>query len=408
MKLIDTVRLAWRNLINNASHFVLSLLSIILLSVLVMTLANFCWILSENIKKNDISTLNENGIHISIQVRLDSHDSLSAADQYAFADLVEELELSGDFGTNSAEQKYDLFYGSSRYEYLNISPYFGRFKPERELKLIKGEVWTRADEGNPHIWLSQEIADKLGVSAINEKIDFNVGNYDATEKMEFIVKGIVGNGFNYVDSSYFNLQAMNITNKSLQIKNYSEITALRQAVNKFNKALASSASKATETAVGATFMDSPADEVAGVVYGICAVLIAISIGVCLVSVLHTLETNIEKNNNSLGLMKALGTKNRDMKAYILTQIMILVVVGTLIAMLISCLISYVALATPMEILMGMIYTEILEVSGSTGFWFVLPILNIVLLGGVVALSSIPMLRRYMKVDAIKIINEGNI
>lgn len=405
MKLIDTVRLAWRNLINNASHFVLSLLSIILLSVLVMTLANFCWILSENIKKNDISTINENGIYIAIAVRQKSPDPLSSTDQYAFADFVEELELSGEFGSNSAEQKYHLYYGDDRDDFVNYRPYFGRFMPDRELDLIKGEVWTRADEGKPHIWLSREIADKMGISAIDEKITLFTRS---SEEFEFIVKGIVGNGFNYLDIGYCNLKAISVTNKSLQIKRYSEITSLRQAVNKFNKALASSASKATETAVGATFMDSPADEVASVAYGICAALIAISIGVCLVSVLHTLETNIEKNNNSLGLMKALGTKNRDMKAYILTQIMILVVVGTVIAMLISCLISYVALATPMEILMGMIYTEILEVSGSTGFWFVLPILNIVLLGGVVALSSIPMLRRYMKVDAIKIINEGNI
>lgn len=405
MKLIDTVRLALRNLINNASHFVLSLLSIILLSVLVMTLANFCWTLSENIKKNDIGTINENGVYISIAVRQKSPDPLSSADQYAFADLVEELGLSGDFGSNNAEQKYSLYYGEDRDDYVSYKPYFGRFQPDRELDLIKGEVWTRADEGKPHIWLSREIADKIGVSSIDEKVTLFTR---ASEEFEFIVKGIVGNGFNYLDISYSNLKAINVTSKSLQIKKYGEITALRQALNKFNKALANSSSKVTETSVGASFMDSPADEIASVVYGICAALIAISIGVCLVSVLHTLETNIEKNNNSLGLMKALGTKNRDMKAYILTQIMILIVVGTVIAMLISCLISYVALATPMEILMGMTYTEILEVSGMTGFWFVLPILNIVLLGGVVALSSIPMLRRYMKVDAIKIINEGNI
>lgn len=405
MKLIDTVRLALRNLINNASHFVLSLLSIILLSVLVMTLGNFCWTLSENIKKNDINTINENGVYISIAVRQKSPDPLSSADQYAFADLVEELGLSGDFGSNSEEQKYSLYYGEDRDDFVNYKPYFGRFQPDRELELIKGEAWTRADEGKPHIWLSREIADKLGISSIDERVKLFTRS---SEEFEFIVKGIVGNGFNYLDISYSNLKAMNVTSKSLQIKKYGEITALRQALNKFNKALANSASKVTETTVGASFMDSPADEIASVVYGICAALIAISIGVCLVSVLHTLETNIEKNNNSLGLMKALGTKNRDMKAYILTQIMILIVVGTVIAMLISCLISYVALATPMEILMGMIYTEILEVSGLTGFWFVLPILNIVLLGGVVALSSIPMLRRYMKVDAIKIINEGNI
>lgn len=405
MKLLDTVRLALRNLINNASHFVLSLMSIILLSVLVMTLANFCWTLSENIKKNDISTINENGVYISIAVRQNSPDSLSSADQLAFADLVEELGIDGNFTTNSAEQKYYLYYGDGDYDYINYSPYFGRFKPDRELDLIKGEVWTRADESKPHIWLSREMADKLGVTSIDKKITLYTRS---SEEFEFIVKGIVGNGISYIDISYSNFKAMSVTSKSLQIKKYGEITALRQAVNKFNKALANSASNATETTVGGSFMYSPADEIAGFVYGICAALIAVSIGVCLVSVLHTLETNIENNNNSLGLMKALGTKNRDMKAYVLTQIMILIVVATVIAMLISCLISYVALTTPMQVLMEMIFTETVAVSASTGFWFVLPILNIVFLGGVVGLSSIPMLRRYMKLDAIKIINEGNI
>lgn len=407
MKLMDTVRLALRNLINNASHFVLSLMSIILLSVLVMTLANFCWTLSENIKKNDISTINENGVYISIAVRHNSPNSLALTDQYAFADFVEEQGLLGSFESNSADPKYKIYYGSGSYDYLEIKPYFGRFSSDRELELIKGESWTKADEGKPHIWLSQEIANKLGVSSIDDKLIFANG-ISESGNIEFTVKGIITGNINYVDIGYFDIKSMSITSKSLQIKKYGEITALRKNVHSFMKSLNVGAGNITDTKINGNFMDSPADEIAGFVYGICAALIAVSIGVCLVSVLHTLETNIENNNNSLGLMKALGTKNRDMKAYIFTQIMILIVVATVIAMLISCLISYVALTTPMQVLMEMIFTDTVAVSASTGFWFVLPILNIVFLGGVVGLSSIPMLRRYMKLDAIKIINEGNI
>lgn len=407
MKVVDTVRLALRNLINNASHFILSLMSIILLSVLVMTLANFCWTLSENIKKNDINALNENGVYISISVRQNSPNSLTLTDQYAFADFVEEQGLEGNFGTNSADPKYKIYYGSGNYDYLEIQPYFGRFSPDRELELIKGENWTKADEGKPHIWLSQDIANKLGVSSIDDKLIFANG-ISESENIEFTVKGIIAGNINYVDIEYFDIKSMSITSQALQIKKYGEITALRKNVHSFMKSLNVGAGKITDTKIYGNFMDSPADEIAGFVYGICAALIAVSIGVCLVSVLHTLETNIENNNNSLGLMKALGTKNRDMKAYIFTQIMILIVVATVIAMLISCLISYVALTTPMQVLMEMIFTDTVAVSASTGFWFVLPILNIVFLGGVVGLSSIPMLRRYMKLDAIKIINEGNI
>lgn len=407
MKVVDTVRLALRNLINNASHFILSLMSIILLSVLVMTLANFCWTLSENIKKNDINALNENGVYISIAVRQNSPNSLTLTDQYAFADFVEEQGLEGNFGTNSADPKYKIYYGSGNYDYLEIQPYFGRFSPDRELELIKGENWTKADEGKPHIWLSQDIANKLGVSSIDDKLIFANG-ISESENIEFTVKGIIAGNINYVDIEYFDIKSMSITSQALQIKKYGEITALRKNVHSFMKSLNVGAGKITDTKIYGNFMDSPADEIAGFVYGICAALIAVSIGVCLVSVLHTLETNIENNNNSLGLMKALGTKNRDMKAYIFTQIMILIVVATVIAMLISCLISYVALTTPMQVLMEMIFTDTVAVSASTGFWFVLPILNIVFLGGVVGLSSIPMLRRYMKLDAIKIINEGNI
>lgn len=407
MKLMDTVRLALRNLINNASHFVLSLMSIILLSVLVMTLANFCWTLSENIKKNDISTINENGVYISIAVRHNSPNSLALTDQYAFADFVEEQGLLGSFESNSADPKYKIYYGSGSYDYLEIKPYFGRFSSDRELELIKGESWTKADEGKPHIWLSQEIANKLGVSSIDDKLIFANG-ISESGNIEFTVKGIITGNINYVDIGYFDIKSMSITSQALQIKKYGEITALRKNVHSFMKSLNVGVGNITDTKINGNFMDSPADEIAGFVYGICAALIAVSIGVCLVSVLHTLETNIENNNNSLGLMKALGTKNRDMKAYIFTQIMILIVVATVIAMLISCLISYVALTTPMQVLMEMIFTDTVAVSASTGFWFVLPILNIVFLGGVVGLSSIPMLRRYMKLDAIKIINEGNI
>lgn len=399
MKLIDTIRLAVRNLVNNASHFVLSLLSIVLLSVLVMTLANFCWTLNANIQQNDLTTLNENGLDISLSAgNTITSRSLTVEEQYNFADFVEEMGIDGTYYSDFDARKY-LSYNGSNYTVL---PYLGRFMPNNKFNVIEGELWTKADEGQPHMWIDKDFADINGIK-LNDTVKFT----SSGTEYEFVIKGITDAYYGYVDLKFINVRYCSINLDTPNIKSYSEIVTLKNIVNKYNSGI-KKADNQNILSVNGNFMESVASGIAVFVYIICALLIAVSIGVCLVTVVHTLQTNIEKNNNSLGLMKALGTKNRDMKSYILTQIMILIFVGTVIAMLISCLISYVVLATPMEILMGMVYTDIVALSSTTSFWFVLPLMNAVLLGGVVALSSIPMLRRYMKIDAIKIINEGNV
>lgn len=399
MKLIDTIRLTMRNLINNASHFVLSLLSIVLLSVLVMTLANFCWTLNANIQQNDLTTLNENGLDINISTgNVSSSRNMTVEEQYNFANFVEELGIEGTYHTDYDARKYLNYEGID----YTVLPYFGRFKPNNKFNVIEGEMWTKADEGHPHMWIDKEFADKYGIK-LNDTVKFT----DSNSEHEFIIKGITDAYYAYIDFKYLNVWFYSINLNSPNIKSYREIATLKNIVNKYNSGLEQT-DKQNKIVVAGNFMESVASGIAIFVYIICALLIAVSIGVCLVTVVHTLQTNIEKNNNSLGLMKALGTKNRDMKSYILAQIITLILAGTIIAMLISCLISYFLLAKPMEILMGMVYTDIVALSSTTSFWFVLPIMNAVLLGGVVALSSIPMLRRYMKIDAIKIINEGNV
>lgn len=399
MKLIDTIRLAMRNLINNASHFVLSLLSIVLLSVLVMTLANFCWTLNTNIRQNDMTMLNENGLSVYISAGdIRKARDLTVNEQYNFADFVEELEIDGAYHADYDARKYLSYEGLS----YTVLPYFGRFRPNSNFNVIEGEMWTKADEGQPHMWIDKEFADKYDIK-LNDIVKFT----DSSSEHEFIIKGITDAYYGYVDFNYIDIKFYTIELDSPVFISYSQITTLKNLVNKYNSEIKKT-DKQSELIVDGNFMESYAGKIAEFVYSICALLIAVSIGVCLVTVVHTLQTNIEKNNNSLGLMKALGTKNRDMKSYILTQIIILILIGSVIAMLISCLISYSALAKPMEILIGMLYTEIVDISSTTNFWFVLPIMNAVFLGAVVALSSIPMLRRYMKIDAIKIINEGNV
>lgn len=139
-----------------------------------------------------------------------------------------------------------------------------------------------------------------------------------------------------------------------------------------------------------------------------AAIIALSLGVCLVCIVNTLKISIEKSNGTLGVLKALGMKSREMKEYVLIQIGFLIVVATLIAVVISCLISYLALSGPSAILMTMIFSQLATPVSTTTFWFVLPIINIIVLGLAVGISAIPMLNKYTKRDAIKIMSEGNL
>lgn len=393
MKIVDNFRLAWRNISHNLMHFILTIISITMLSVLIMTIANFCWYFHINANENDLKSINAEGASLSVATPPYSNVTINLTYLKEFADLANELNIDQNCIMNTILDAAPIYHGET---YFNAQPYFGRFSFENA-ELIEGELWTKDDEGKNHIWLTGTVAAETNAKIGDIfKLRLVKGGFDT----DFTVKGIIDGYNNYIDVKYFPIRSMTIYKNNPDYKNYNEINALKNPLNRFIKTH-------SDLSIGSNFTETFSEGIGGLIYGLCAALILIAVGICLVCVLNTLKISIENNNASLGLMKALGTKNKNMKTYILFQIGIIVIISSLIAALISCLIGYCAFGTPMEIIMNMIFTNLAEVSVTAGFWFALPFINIALIGGIVAVASVPMLKRYMSIDAIKIINEGN-
>lgn len=409
MKFVDVIRLAWRNLINNFTHFGLSLLSIVMLSVLIMTACNFCWNCHINIDKNVVEETNQEGACIEVNNPKEIYNSFNN-DGYDESFLLTSEEIS-DFVNLADELNIDTYckirgvnIAESAYidnESIQICPYIGRFKPKKNFDIVDGEMWSKDDEGKDYIWLTEFKSVVLGKS-VGDTVEVNfVDKYDSiTKTVTFTIKGITDDFYSYVDIKHCETRSITVYNPKPEFKTVGEIAKIINIVKKSDNQ--------HPNAVIDTNLEHSAYELGNFIYGLMAAIIALSLGVCLVCIVNTLKISIEKSNGTLGILKALGIKSREMKEYVLIQIGLLIVAATLIASVISCLISYFVLSGPSAILMTMIFSQLATPVSTTTFWFVLPIINIIVLGLAVGISAIPMLKKYTKQDAIKIMSEGNL
>lgn len=405
MKFVDVIRLAWRNLINNFTHFGLSLLTIVMLSILIMTACNFCWNCHVNIDKNVVNETNQEGAYVAVRNPKEIYNSfngigydesyfLTSEEISDFVNLADELNIDtycSISGINIAESAY------IDNESIQLRPYIGRFKPKNEFELIEGEMWSKEDEGKDYIWLTELLGKSVGDTV---EVNF-VDKYDSiTKTVAFTIKGITDDFYSYVDIKHYETRSIAVYNPKPEYKTAGEISKIINIVKKSDNQ--------HPNATFTTNLEHSAYELGEFIYGLMAAIIILSLGVCLVCIVNTLKISIEKSNGTLGVLKALGMKSREMKEYVLIQIGILIVVATLIAVVISCLISYLALSGPSAILMTMLFSQLATPVSTTTFWFVLPIINIIVLGLAVGISAIPMLNKYTKRDAIKIMSEGNL
>lgn len=409
MKFVDVIRLAWRNLINNFTHFGLSLLSIVMLSILIMTACNFCWNCHINIDKNVVEDTNQEGACIEVNNPKEIYNSFNN-DGYDESYLLTSEEIS-DFVNLADELNIDTYckirgvnIAESAYidnESIQICPYIGRFKPKKNFNIVDGEMWSKDDEGKDYIWLTEFKSVVLGKS-VGDTVEVNfVDKYDSiTKTVTFTIKGITDDFYSYVDIKHCETRSITVYNPKPEFKTVGEIAKIINIVKKSDNQ--------HPNAVIDTNLEHSAYELGNFIYGLMAAIIALSLGVCLVCIVNTLKISIEKSNGTLGILKALGIKSREMKEYVLIQIGLLIVAATLIASVISCLISYFVLSGPSAILMTMIFSQLATPVSTTTFWFVLPIINIIVLGLAVGISAIPMLKKYTKQDAIKIMSEGNL
>ncbi len=104
-------------------------------------------------------------------------------------------------------------------------------------------------------------------------------------------------------------------------------------------------------------------------------------------------------------MKALGMRNKDIYFYILSQTGLIVVIASFISALISWLIANFTLAEQIQIIYD-IFGGYEGLKLRTGFNFLLPLLNIVILIVSITLGALKMLFRHFKRPPVVILREA--
>ncbi|MFA6866893.1 MAG: FtsX-like permease family protein [Clostridia bacterium] len=388
MKTTSIIKLASKNLYQNFSRSILTLISIILLSIVIMTLCNLSYYYKENGVKNILDYNKEYGIEVNLGIGYDNRGNakIEKLDNAHITEFVEGTEKLNILYEYKFAWKY-LNLGS-----MNVVPYLGGATAfEGNPPLISGEYWKSEDRGQNFIWIEKEISQSQ-----NLKIDDIMTATMNDSDYEFIVKGIVDDDVNYIDYKYFDIKRISIYDKVNKYENLS----ISRKLEKFKE------TAHANTQIGGYTINCYHETKFMVLFiaGVCGFLTLLCILLSIGCILNTLKISIEDNNNSIGIMKALGMRNSKIYQYILAQVGILIIIGTLIATFIAWLIAKLTLSKQLAILLEFIGYNISN-HIITGFYFLVSLFNILILALFVSLGSLKMLRKYFRKNAIIIMQE---
>lgn len=377
MKKIDVIRLSWKNILSNFSRSILALITLALLTSIIILMCNFCFYFKKTTDENILYNINQYGTFIKLSIKKDVNNSyllkkIETKDVNAFISTAEELNLL---------QTYDLEYNEID-STIPLVPFIGGFD---NIEKVKGEATNYEDRGKNFIWINEEYSQTENVN-LGDKITIILN--DAKE--DFIVKGITIGSNNFINYSYFDITSIAVTQSQNVYDDYSIIKAILK--------LKKSAPKDTvivESSLNYTGFYY--------VFGLCIFLVLFCVLFSLGSILNVLKINIEDNNYSIGIMKSLGMKGSNIYLYIATQMFILVIVSTLISTLLSWIITKFTINLQIEMVGKMFYYEKSIIK--SGFNFLFPLLNLIILGSVLCLGTLKLIKKHIAKNVVEIMQE---
>lgn len=377
MKKLDTIKLSYKNLFNNFTRSLLTLITLVLLSSIIILMCNFCYYFKKTTDSNILNDIHRHGTFITFSIKKDLNgnfllDKIETKDIDDFINRAEELNLMQGYYFEYVEP----------YSEIPLAPFIGGHD---NIEVLKGESFSYQDRGKNYIWLNEEISISKNIN-LGDKITIET----AGAANDFIVKGITDASFNYIDYSYFEITDIEIYQQETLYYDNSMI----KTIQSFTK----TAPKNTTIQEGSIYYN-----VYYFVLGISAFLVLFCTLFSLASILNVLKISIEENNYSIGIMKCLGMNRNNVFIYILTQMFILIMLSTLISTLISWIITTFTINLQIEMVGKMFYYE--QSSTKSGFNFLLPLINLLILGIFLFLGSLQMLKKYAAKDVIKILQE---
>jgi ABC-type lipoprotein release transport system permease subunit len=392
MKKSSVIYLAAKNLYHNFSRSLLTLLSITLLSIIILTMCNLSYYYNLNNDTDLDNEIKENGIEVSLAVDCDNKGNciIERLPQEDIVDFIEKTKELNIF------QEYSFYYRNSGNCYFEDTGRCINFKPclveelmilEGKPDVISGEYWTEEDFGQDYIWLSEEVSLAQN-KMVGDAVTVNIYGTSCN----FIVKGIVDENC-YIDYKYLFLNSVTVID---DVNDYDiSIIKTLKTLKKTEYENASVEGITLEIYNFSVFYKL-------FVIGICMFLTLLCILLSMGCILNTLKISIEDNDTTIGIMKALGMRNRSIFLYIISQIFIIVIIATILSTFISYLIAKFTLNIQLGIILEMFSYGASKI---IGFNFLLPLLNIFILFVAVFLGSLKILKKYLKKDAITLIQE---
>lgn len=438
MSFFSTLRLALHTLMQNKVRSVLTVIILTVVSLVIVFLFSFAFSLYSSMNENITLMVEENGVSISINTSMsnEEYERYGSPPRMTVSDVEKVLDLlddgTGNLSTISLSSYTQLYYETvSGGSYVNISPYYAKSNPflGQTDYLVSGRMWDTSDDNSDSVFVNKSFATAANLS-VGDTVSFRerTNNYlwqTVTGASAFIVRGILNEPSSnmsseytcYIDYHYFNgaassnsegtyVQQINAGMTPQEGETYgvayqSYITGLADKIEDLQPdAGYGHFSIGSELIYMLDFTNLMTLIFFGVILFISVVIILLSIS----SVANTVRISAEQNRKFFGVMKAIGMKNKNLRGIILTQVVIMIIVGVAIATGIAFLMSGLLELLLASIINSMFYSVSVPVILSSVSPFV-PIITFALLTLFVVLFTRSSLAEISKMDVITVINE---
>ncbi|MEG1510146.1 MAG: ABC transporter permease [Clostridia bacterium] len=373
MKQFDNFILSIKNLFLNFSKSLLTLILLIILLTSTIFLSIFVYS-----AKQSVDTLNFNELKEPISIGISSNLDKGLPDRKKTIIPNEEIEK---FIVNVKKilevDEYSYRLKSADYVdvtsiedgRISLNPIIGC---KDNIELIEGETPKDSDIGVDNIWLSSSDAKDFNLK-IGDTISIATAQGDTTFNVKGITKEYTFVDYKYVPLVYF--YVIDYDHKDYDLKYYKTINSLNKTLSKNFEIVG--------TINFYKFNNINFYKILAV-FG-CLILFCFFFSVN--SIISAVKMNIA-SNTSIGVMTALGMKDRDIFKYVLYQVGIVLIIASFIATCIAVLMAKFTLLAPLQL-----FLVVDEVTIS--YNFLISLINFVVLAAVLVGYSFISIKKYL-------------
>ncbi len=461
MKFFDSFRIAVHNLWQNKSRTLLTIIIVLVVSALIMAM---CLLGTNFISNNDrmlTDMLNEQGTTYVVSGSYDPDSSMREYRYPEYRQIKELMDIARKYpdavdysgvkmwSVSYSDESYSLSMRSESLEQavmgLSDTVVFTDFSfpmPATMCAAVKeGRTWNADDNGSYRIWLSQDammglaklgynlkLGDPLPISFELRRGEDKNGSDTVSVTNSYTLTGIFekaqsNNSWQRLPDVYISADFLKefIGDRKLYVGsvdmgfyraegtyNYrTTVNAFKKFVDEVNAQLGPAYNDEGEETVyfsNEFLKESRMMRIIGlVILGIMVILAFLILLLSIGSVANTIIISVDKNRKFIGLMKAMGLKNKGVNSIVYKEALITILIGVVLA---TCLV--LCLGGPMTSLLDMILGGMYYSSEFTVRFTVspyVPICTVLAFLGMAILFSRGSLNKMGKADVITIISE---